>query len=143
MPCPQGIDACQNRGPAQRGGAFAPYKRFAAGKTLAQGQFICPEQFKIPRYPKRNTSRQAGVSFWIPGDSSMLGRSEFALRQGFAPAAQKRRPAARALIRSQLAEKGLWPFSTEECMTNRARFLQKSRPVRHERCHFRRACRRK
>ena len=27
------------------GGAFAPYKRFAAGKTLAQGQFTCPEHF--------------------------------------------------------------------------------------------------
>ena len=27
------------------GSAFAPYKRFAAGKTLAQGQFTCPEHF--------------------------------------------------------------------------------------------------
>ncbi|WP_317380600.1 hypothetical protein, partial [uncultured Intestinimonas sp.] len=27
------------------GGAFAPYKRFAAGKTLVQGQFTCPEHF--------------------------------------------------------------------------------------------------
>ena len=35
------------------------------------------------------------------------------------------------------------PFSTEGCMTDRARFLQKSRPARHERCHFRRTCRRK
>ena len=34
--------------------------------------------------PKRNTSRQAGVSFWIPGEFEMLGGSEFRLRQGFA-----------------------------------------------------------
>ena len=27
------------------GGAFAPYKRFAAGKTLAQGEFTSPEHF--------------------------------------------------------------------------------------------------
>ena len=45
--------AAGNRGPARRGGAFAPYKRFAAGKTLAQGQFTCPEHFKFPRYPKK------------------------------------------------------------------------------------------
>ncbi|ERK61187.1 hypothetical protein HMPREF1545_01689 [Oscillibacter sp. KLE 1728] len=27
------------------GGAFAPYKRFATGKTLAQGEFTSPEHF--------------------------------------------------------------------------------------------------
>ena len=27
------------------GGAFAPYKRFATGKTLAQGEFSSPEHF--------------------------------------------------------------------------------------------------
>ena len=32
---------------------------------------------------KRNTSRQAGVSFWIPGDFKMLGGNEFRLRRGF------------------------------------------------------------
>ncbi len=32
-------------------GAFAPYERFAFGKTSAQGQFICPEHFNFPRYP--------------------------------------------------------------------------------------------
>ena len=30
--------------PAKRGGAGVPYKCFAAGKTLAQGEFISPEQ---------------------------------------------------------------------------------------------------
>jgi hypothetical protein len=34
LSCPN-IHVGQNRSPAQRGGAFAPYKRFAAGKTLA------------------------------------------------------------------------------------------------------------
>lgn len=33
------------------GGAFAPYERFAFGKTSAQGQFICLEHFNFPRYP--------------------------------------------------------------------------------------------
>ena len=33
-------------------GAFAPYKRFDFGKTLAQGQFTCPEHFKLSWYPK-------------------------------------------------------------------------------------------
>ena len=45
------------------GGAFAPYKRFAKGKTLAQGQFTCPEYLnrrrveaaKGRRNPKRKT----------------------------------------------------------------------------------------
>ena len=36
-------------------GAFAPYKRFAAGKTLAEGQFICPEHVQSPK---------GGVSLW-------------------------------------------------------------------------------
>ena len=29
-------------------GASAPYKHFARGKILAQGQFICPEHVKSP-----------------------------------------------------------------------------------------------
>ena len=51
LSCPLTIDAGQDRGPAQRGGAFAPYKRFAAGKTLAQGEFIAPEHLNLPRIP--------------------------------------------------------------------------------------------
>ena len=31
------------------GGAFAPYKRFATGKTLAQGEFTSPEHFNHRR----------------------------------------------------------------------------------------------
>ena len=34
------------RGPAQRGGAISAVKRFAPGKTLAQGEFISPEHVK-------------------------------------------------------------------------------------------------
>ena len=64
LPCPNTLDAEQDRGPAWRGGAFAPYKRFAAGKTLAEAEFTSAEHFKFPRYPKRNTSLSAGVSFW-------------------------------------------------------------------------------
>ena len=33
-------------GPAKRGAPSGAYKRFAAGKTLAQGQFTCPEHQK-------------------------------------------------------------------------------------------------
>ena len=56
------------RGPAPRGGAFAPYKRFgrrpkpqgelAAGQekaawAVAEAEFTSAEHFKIPRYPKK------------------------------------------------------------------------------------------
>ena len=40
-------------GPANGGAAPAPYKRFAAGKTLAQGQFTWPEHVKSSRAPAR------------------------------------------------------------------------------------------
>jgi hypothetical protein len=33
----------------QAGGAFAPYKRFASGKTLAQGEFTSPEHLNFQR----------------------------------------------------------------------------------------------
>ena len=36
----------------QRAGAFAPHKRFAAGKTLAQGGFTPPEHVKYPGSPR-------------------------------------------------------------------------------------------
>ena len=39
--------------PAKRGGASAPYKRFAAGKTLAQGEFISPGHIKSKGVPAR------------------------------------------------------------------------------------------
>ena len=35
-----------------QGGAFAPYKRFAKGKTLAEAEFISAEHFDFPRNPK-------------------------------------------------------------------------------------------
>ena len=38
---------------AKRGGASAPYKRFAAGNTLAQGEFISPEHIKSKGVPAR------------------------------------------------------------------------------------------
>ena len=40
------IDACRTWGPTQWGGAFAPYKRFVFGKTLAQGRLCRPRALK-------------------------------------------------------------------------------------------------
>ena len=48
-----------------QGGAFAPYKRFAAGKTLAEAEFTSAEHFKHRRVkaasgrrnPQKRTSR--------------------------------------------------------------------------------------
>ena len=34
-----------------QGGAFVPYKRFAAGKTLAEAEFTSAEHFKFLRIP--------------------------------------------------------------------------------------------
>ena len=57
------------------GGAFAPYKRFATGKTLAQGEFTSPEHFNHRRVerptgakPKRkcDLSKQVAFSFGTP-----------------------------------------------------------------------------
>ena len=50
--------------PHSGGGAFAPYKRFAAGKTLAQGEFSSPEQFK-GRGPRRmeHPVGRCGITF--------------------------------------------------------------------------------
>ena len=64
--------AFRNRAPAQRGGAFATYKRFAAGKTSAEAEFTAQplaalspygcgvplagasaEHLKFPRNPKK------------------------------------------------------------------------------------------
>ena len=44
-------DTDVGRGPTRRGGAFAPYKRFAAGETLAGAEFTSAEHFKFPRFP--------------------------------------------------------------------------------------------
>ena len=38
--------AASSGAPPQAGRRFAPYERFAAGKTSAQGQFTCPEHAK-------------------------------------------------------------------------------------------------
>jgi hypothetical protein len=54
LSCPNTIDAWPEPGPAQRGGAFAPYERFAVGKTSAQGEFISPEHVKSPGLHKNN-----------------------------------------------------------------------------------------
>ena len=35
------------------GRRIAPYKRFAGGKTLAQGEFISPEHLERPRVPRQ------------------------------------------------------------------------------------------
>ena len=78
LSCPQSIDAGQDRGPAQRGGAFAPYKRFAAGKTLAQGQFTCPEHFKFPRYPKKEAPAKQVLLFLEVPPRFELGSGAFA-----------------------------------------------------------------
>ena len=43
VPCVEEREAGIGWGSARRGGAFAPYERFAAGKTSAQGEFILPE----------------------------------------------------------------------------------------------------
>ena len=70
MPCVDEKDADIRLGPARRGGAFAPYKRFVAGETLAEAEFTAqplaalppygcgvplagasPEHFKFPRIP--------------------------------------------------------------------------------------------
>ena len=44
-------------------------------KTLAEAESISAEHFKISRYPKRNTSQQAGVSFWRRHPDSNWGWS--------------------------------------------------------------------
>ena len=35
------------------GRRIAPYKRFAGGKSLAQGEFISPEHLERPRVPRQ------------------------------------------------------------------------------------------
>ena len=65
------------------GGAFALYKRFATGKTLAQGEFTLPEHFNHRRVgrptgakPKRkcDLSKQAAFSFGGDGGIRTPGR---------------------------------------------------------------------
>ena len=46
-------------------GASAPDKRFAAGKTLAQGQFICPEHFKSCGVPAKGEAFCGGIHFLL------------------------------------------------------------------------------
>ena len=68
------------------GGAFAPYKRFATGKTLAQGEFTSPEHFNHRRVerpagakPKRkcDLSIQVAFSFGGGGESRTPVRKRF------------------------------------------------------------------
>ena len=39
--------------PRMAGRRIAPYKRFAGGKTLPQGEFISPEHLESPRVPRQ------------------------------------------------------------------------------------------
>lgn len=63
LSCPNTLDAGQDRGPTQWGGAFAPYERFAAGKTSAEAEFTSAEHFKIPRYPKKEAPARQVLLF--------------------------------------------------------------------------------
>ena len=51
-------------GAVWQGGAFAPYKRFAAGKTLAEAEFTSAEHFKFPRIPQKRPHLM-GVAFFM------------------------------------------------------------------------------
>ena len=44
-------------------GPEQPYKRFSPGKTLAQGQFTCPEHLNFSRPRCSGTMMRAGRSF--------------------------------------------------------------------------------
>ncbi len=57
---------CRTRpGPRAAGRRVCAVRVFwPQAKTSAQAEFTSAEHFKISRYPKRNTSQQAGVSFW-------------------------------------------------------------------------------
>ena len=57
MPCIEERDADIGWDPARRGGAFAPYERFAAGKTSAQGEFISPEHLKSNEWRTPSTAK--------------------------------------------------------------------------------------
>ena len=57
---------CRTRpGPRTAGRRVCAVRVFCPqAKTSAQAEFISAEHFNISRYPKRNTSLLAGVSFW-------------------------------------------------------------------------------
>ena len=66
------------------GGAFAPYKRFATGKTLAQGEFTSPEHFNHRRVerptgakPKRKCDLSKQVAFSFGGDGGIRTPGRF------------------------------------------------------------------
>ncbi len=46
-------DGSESRGPAGWGVAFAAYKRFVPGKTLAEAEFTSAGHLKFPRVPKK------------------------------------------------------------------------------------------
>ena len=48
-------------GPTRWGGAFAPYKCFAFGKTLAQAELICAEHGNKPVVSKTKAPAKAGA----------------------------------------------------------------------------------
>ncbi len=64
LSCPNNLDAAAQSsngpsGPRRECGANSE-----CSEELRRGGFADPEHFKIFRNPKRNTSQQAGVSFW-------------------------------------------------------------------------------
>ena len=84
--------------PAQRaGGAPAPYKRFAGGKTLAEGEFTSPEHFNFPRNPKKKDTTAVMSFFFGAGNEA---RTRFPASREWL-AAIRRTPAS-PLIRSRL-----------------------------------------
>lgn len=87
-------------GPRTAGRRICAVQAFSPeAKTLAEGQFTCPEHFNYRRVeppsgrrnPKRKTRHMSCLSFWVPPPGGrlhpsvikMLGASELPLRQGF------------------------------------------------------------
>ena len=62
LSCPQGIAAVQDRGPAQRGGAFASYERLPQTTPWRRANVFRPGMFHSPGIQKRSACF-AGASF--------------------------------------------------------------------------------
>ena len=79
MSCPQSIDAGQDRGPARRGGAFAPYKRFGpAAQNLGAGRIHFARAFRIPQVSKKK-HQPVGWCFFLEAPPRIeLGNKAFA-----------------------------------------------------------------
>ena len=102
VPCVEEREAGIGWGSARRGGAFAPYERFAAGKTSAQGEFISPEHLKsnewrTPSAAKTQKERHTSRRVFL-----------FAMRcrKRYSPKVKAARRAARQLRAQQSTRKG-------------------------------------